>query len=291
MNPALLLSLALTNPPPAELLSVPKVNLEYWNQDDDLRRQNNCYNYSTNRVTNSFAQPGEAGGAIYTEMTCAAVLEAASKDFGLERTEFFPFTQKADDTLIALVVAPAWDFHWYRRDADNHWTHKPGGTQATDKDHAGHPIEDPAVADRGAYTEFCGYFRIKNYPTEAHEQNAGYVRIGSMANDEPEMLTPGPPPVPAAPARSEVEVMMYSGRRNPRYRLKDMLKDKGFRATVLGTKERLENGVDMHAMSVTPTNGGQRFLIIDREGLVFEKGTSVEIEGVVTPKLMALPHR
>ena len=40
---------------------------------------------------------------------------------------------------------------------DGRWTHKPGGTEATDLDNSGNPISDPRTADRGGYTDFCGF--------------------------------------------------------------------------------------------------------------------------------------
>jgi len=39
---------------------------------------------------------------------------------------------------LALVIAPGWDFHWYRKGEDGMWTHKPGGTPATNVDNSGH---------------------------------------------------------------------------------------------------------------------------------------------------------
>ena len=31
--------------------------------------------------------------------------------------------------LVALVIWPGVDFHWYRKGLNGRWTHKPGGTQ------------------------------------------------------------------------------------------------------------------------------------------------------------------
>ena len=41
---------------------------------------NNCYNYATNYRTDTFAQPGQAAGAMYTALTCASVRPAAVAD-------------------------------------------------------------------------------------------------------------------------------------------------------------------------------------------------------------------
>lgn len=130
---------------------------------------NNCYNYANNKRTNTFAQPGRASGQTAIGMSCAVVHAAAVRD-GLE-----PITDPYDPsykTAVALVVAPGEDYHWYRRDAYGAWSHKPGQTAATNLDNSGSPINDPQYADRGPYTDFCGYFRLWSDSVQAggHEE-------------------------------------------------------------------------------------------------------------------------
>ncbi len=64
--------------------------------------------------------------------------------------------------LVALVIAPNWDFHWYRKGPNGYWSHKPGGTQATNLDNSGNLIPDPRTADRGPYTQFCTFMTVKH---------------------------------------------------------------------------------------------------------------------------------
>ncbi|KRD32054.1 hypothetical protein ASE35_13950 [Lysobacter sp. Root916] len=130
---------------------------------------NNCYNYANNKRTNTFAQPGRASGQTAIGMSCAVVHAAAVRD-GLE-----PIADPYDPsykTAVALVVAPGEDYHWYRRDAYGTWSHKPGQTAATNLDNSGSPINDPQYADRGPYTDFCGYFRLWSDSVQAggHEE-------------------------------------------------------------------------------------------------------------------------
>lgn len=130
---------------------------------------NNCYNYANNKRTNTFAQPGTASGQTAVGMSCAVVHAAAVRD-GLE-----PITDPYDPsykTVVALVVAPGEDFHWYRRDRFGTWSHKPGQTPATHLDNSGSQIYDPEYADRGNYTDFCGYFRVWSDSVQAggHEE-------------------------------------------------------------------------------------------------------------------------
>lgn len=137
----------------------------YWNDGSTRQRNNNCYNYANNKATNTFAQPGRAAGAMYSSLTCAALRQAAIND-GLEPVtdNYLYYTPK---TVVALVVAPYRDFHWYRFDRrdpvwshDARWTHKPGQGAATNLDNSGREITDPRTANRGIYTDFCGFFRV-----------------------------------------------------------------------------------------------------------------------------------
>ena len=59
-----------------------------------------------------------------------------------------------------MATVPHGDYHWYRQDADGMWSHKMGQTPATNRDNSNNLITDPAAANRGAYTNFCGYFCV-----------------------------------------------------------------------------------------------------------------------------------
>lgn len=146
----------------------PSYTPDFWNADTTVRWNNNCYNYSNNKRTDTFAQPGRASGITLTgaDMNCAAVQPAAIAD-GIEAA---PASDHCPTgcVRIALVIAPGWDYHWYRLDANGFWTHKPGGTAATNLDNSGNPIANPETANRGPYTVFCGYFCICSSSTEGN---------------------------------------------------------------------------------------------------------------------------
>lgn len=257
---------------------VPKVYLPFWNSDQ-TQALNNCYNYATNRASGDFAQPGQAAGVSFASLRCVDVLAAAGKDLGVTATGFFPFGGKNDDTLIALVVAPDSDFHWYRRGDDGLWSHKPGGDEATTLDNSGHDITSPETADRAEYIDFCGYFRVRDYSQNTHEQNNGYVQIGSMSG------LPSLPPVVtphlAAARRSTVEAMMYSGRPNPAVPLVNVLSRLKVPAVqAVASALRRQDFAMFSQTENARTNGqlGYRGLqVIDHEGLLFPKGTLVRI--------------
>jgi hypothetical protein len=133
----------------------------WWNDGGQKQFNNNCYNYATNYRSDTFAQPGRAAGAMYTALTCAAVLPASVKD-ALEDTPGANNKCPPEGHLVALVIAPNIDFHWFRKGRNGFWTHKPGGTQVTNLDNSGHLITDPRTANRGMYTAFCTFMVVKH---------------------------------------------------------------------------------------------------------------------------------
>lgn len=133
----------------------------WWNDGSTRQHGNNCYNYSCDYRSESFAQPGRASGHMYPEITAAAVKAGAVSDDLIDMpaaNNKFPATGH----LVALVIAPGYDFHWYRKDMGGKWSHKPGGTAATNIDNAGVEIPDPRTANRGPYTEFATFMNVKH---------------------------------------------------------------------------------------------------------------------------------
>lgn len=131
----------------------------WWNDGGQIQWNNNCYNYATDHRTDTYAQPGLAAGAMYGSLICTEVRAGAAAD------RLIPAPQARnrcprEGHLVALVVGPGWDFHWYRKGRNGYWTHKPGGTPATDRDNSGNPIADPRTADRGGYTDFCTFMVV-----------------------------------------------------------------------------------------------------------------------------------
>jgi hypothetical protein len=133
---------------------------KWWNDGGTRQFNNNCYNYATNYRTDTFAQPGRAAGAMYAALTCPKVWGAAQKDELIPQKVLKKIRCPKVGHLVALVIAPGWDFHWYRLGPNMKWTHKPGGTPVTNLDNSGNLIPDPRTADRGPYTEFCGFMDV-----------------------------------------------------------------------------------------------------------------------------------
>ena len=122
---------------------------------------NNCYNYSTNFRTDTFAQPGRAAGAMYTALSCNSVKPAAIADELIDNPGADNKCPK-EGHLVALVIWPNGDYHWYRKGPNGLWSHKPGSTAVTNLDNSGNAISDPRTADRGSYTQFCTFMVVKH---------------------------------------------------------------------------------------------------------------------------------
>ena len=137
-------------------IEVAAFNPGFWNVSPVLT-SNNCYNYATNRRTDTFAQPGRAAGQQATTMKCANVSTGAQADGAYLVPTCVPSGQEPR-WYMAMVVWPGVDYHWYRKQAEGYWGHKPGQTAARNYDNSNVVITNPETANRGGYRNFCGYF-------------------------------------------------------------------------------------------------------------------------------------
>ena len=91
-------------------------------------------------------------------------MEALGKEFfEVSSNDYVP---KDGERMIALVTASdvaglGPDFHYYVKDKNGFWSHKPGVTNPTIFDDMGSIIKDPLTCDRGYYDNFVGYYVIK----------------------------------------------------------------------------------------------------------------------------------
>jgi len=143
-----------------ELMAIPPYDPGKWNNNSTVLRSNNCYNYGNDKITNTFAQPGRGSGqeGPYPP-SCAGTSSAAVRDGLISIPN--PDISPADGHIVALVVSTTpglLDYHWYRMDSNNMWSHKPGQTAARNTDNSGRAISDPRTCDRGPYNNFCGFF-------------------------------------------------------------------------------------------------------------------------------------
>ena len=70
---------------------------------------------------------------------------------------------KEGEWLVALAYSPDLpDYHWWRRNDDETWCHKPGSTPVKTVDSSGNTIYDPGKCNRGYYSDFLGYFVVSS---------------------------------------------------------------------------------------------------------------------------------
>ena len=155
-------------PRPNPCQCAPDPDLAWWNDGSTRQFGNNCYNYATNYRTDTFAQPGKAAGQQYTSLSGCAVAAGQRSALDGAIADCLINTPAANNKcpqkghLVALVIAPGFDFHWYRKGNNGRWSHKPGGTPAKLTDNSGNIITDPRTANRGMYTQFCTFMQVKH---------------------------------------------------------------------------------------------------------------------------------
>ena len=135
---------------------VSQYNPGFWNTPT-VQPHNNCYNYARDWRTDTFAQPGRAHGAQTFTMKCSNVTTAAMAD-GLKKRCTCLGINEWPRRMMALVIAPNQDYHWYREQRGGFWGHKPGHTAARNWDNNNNLVVNPETAARGPYTDFCSYF-------------------------------------------------------------------------------------------------------------------------------------
>jgi len=136
----------------------PKFEPEKWNSPLAMIT-NNCYNYATQRQTNTFAQPGRGSGLEFSTFTADDVLAAVLRD-GLIQLPYYAPELNPELCIIALVVWPNEDYHFYRLDDNYKWSHKMGWDPVVNTDDGGMEIWDPKFANRGKYTVFVSYLGV-----------------------------------------------------------------------------------------------------------------------------------
>jgi hypothetical protein len=135
-----------------------------------FQANNNCYNYSANIASNSFAQPGRMHGLFLpSPPTGPVVVEGAQMDgltvvgephmtpAGLQTYARGRARTVGSGHYVALLISDAdssagWpgDYHWVRCDDPINfasWSQKDGGDQVTNFDFAGQPISNPQAAN------------------------------------------------------------------------------------------------------------------------------------------------
>lgn len=144
----------------------PPADLAAWNTDFNITGNNNCYNYATNYRSDTYGQPGLASGQKWNDLSaCNVAANKISAKMGAVADGLVDKPNQDNKCispghLVALVINPGNDYHWYRKGSNGKWSHKMGGSPATIFDNSGNPISDPRTADRGGYVDFCTFMQV-----------------------------------------------------------------------------------------------------------------------------------
>jgi hypothetical protein len=160
-----------------------------WNDNKNIQYSHNCYSYFLNDINQDLTclckedeckyinpQPGHFRKKIIVNLkntTCPKMIERiASDNDSILLPNEVDFKDLCPNGYYkgALAVDPENQYHFYRQDQNGLWSHKDGGTPATNLDASSNLISDPKNCDRNYkdkkkpinYKDFCGYFCIPN---------------------------------------------------------------------------------------------------------------------------------
>lgn len=194
---------------------MPTYNPGEWNDSGAVQHNNNCYDYARDEKTGNFTQPGEDSGTPIDACSCESVSGGAQADGLTPSNKEDACPENCWKVTLVVDDSPPCDFHWYRQDDNGKWSHKPGGTEATNVDNSGNQITDPEIADRGRYNQFCGYFCVCPPGAGCLAFLGTIVRWLGISRGQQR---------PRGEGRMEgagvtVHALIYSGRKNPEFRL------------------------------------------------------------------------
>lgn len=161
-------------------------NPSIWNNNSVIKNNANCYSYAFNNQTQNM-QPGTL--SIYADLSLAEQMQAVgqviqsastfeyaveedAKELGLvfEKINRNDFESCPDGSyIIALVLDPGIDYHFYRQNPDGTWSHKRGLTFVYNSDDKNNIIFEPEYCDRNYYdtdwqepnySVLVGYYRV-----------------------------------------------------------------------------------------------------------------------------------
>lgn len=131
-----------------------KYNPKLWNKNSQIKESHNCYTYALGKIVkglDSKAQPGYASGYQHIEdndYQCKSFRERLKKDSPGSYLEKFDNACLPGFYKIFLALDPQNDYHWWRQNSNQYWSHKPGSTDVVDVDADGKKIKNPLKANR-----------------------------------------------------------------------------------------------------------------------------------------------
>jgi hypothetical protein len=129
-------------------------NPKLWNDNNDIKNTHNCYTYALGKILpglESKAQPGYASGFDHiddSEYDCKYFRDRLKRDSPGSYLEKFDNACLPGFYKVFLALDPGNDYHWWRHDKSQLWSHKPGSTDAVNIDASGKLIKNPVKANR-----------------------------------------------------------------------------------------------------------------------------------------------
>jgi len=152
----------------------PTYNPNYWNYNKNIKNNNNCYSYSVNNKNHKFGKPQPGYFARFNHIQnnqykCAYFFKRILND--IPSVYLTSFKQKCKKGFTKAFFAidsnkNEHDYHFYRQDTNQLWSHKPGTTNVINYDADYKIIKNPHKANRNYsaynYDKPCFFFCVNN---------------------------------------------------------------------------------------------------------------------------------
>jgi hypothetical protein len=159
-----------------------KYSPKYWNHNKNIKNNNNCYSYAVNYKNKKYGKPQPGYFAKFNHIQnkqykCVSFFKRILND--IPSVYLTSFKQKCKKGFHKAFFAidsnkNEHDYHFYRQDNNQLWSHKPGTTNVINYDADYKIIKNPYSANRN-YTTYnydkpCFFFCVNNKfgKTNAH---------------------------------------------------------------------------------------------------------------------------
>ena len=152
----------------------PTYNPNYWNNNKNIKNNNNCYSYSVNNKNNKFGKPQPGYFSRFNHIKdnqykCVSFFKRILND--IPSVYLTSFKQKCKKGFHKAFFAidsnkNEHDYNFYRQDNNQLWSHKPGTTNVINYDADYKIIKNPYTANRNYihynYDKPCFFFCVNN---------------------------------------------------------------------------------------------------------------------------------
>ena len=152
----------------------PTYNPNKWNNNKNIKNNNNCYSYSVNNKNNQFGKPQPGYFARFNHIKdnqykCVSFFKRILND--IPSVYLTSYKQKCKNGFHKAFFAidsnkNEHDYHFYRQDNNQLWSHKPGTTNVINYDADYKIIKNPYKANKNYiqynYDKPCFFFCVNN---------------------------------------------------------------------------------------------------------------------------------